>query len=97
MDLWFALRRLEQTHRKGDASPGDGKWGHWDAPRNFHPLLEVIRYSIHTDHPELFEQFFGFKPGEYKPSIHAHIEPVAKATANAVIGSHKFGKLKGNE
>lgn len=60
-------------HRKERRRPrvsDDGKWGHPDCPPQIQTLLAAIKGSIHAEHPDLFEMFFGYKPEDYKPTIH---------------------------
>lgn len=64
MELWHALERLDQDHR-------NRKWGHPDVPPRIGPLLAVIKGSIHAEHPELYENFFGVAPEHYTPTSNA--------------------------
>lgn len=70
MTLWQSLAWYDKTHRKTPRKVGtvdDGKWGHYDCPPRIRSLLLAIKDSIHSEHPELFAQYFGFNPKHYDP------------------------------
>lgn len=59
MEIWYALRYYDSTHRKTVQKPNDGKWGHYDCPPKVKSILRTIEGSVRAQHPKFFEKLFG--------------------------------------